>query len=115
MGMYLAALNSELHGEAWDAPPVETFSREDAAVESAWEAVKDDPEYATATAIKTGGTIDGANAATLGAVWKFASAIAVEKYWHRAAFQSTFLGRDVFEWVVAKVKAEVKELTGGKE
>ncbi len=113
--MYLSVLNSELHGLPWTAPPVETYSRVDAAVEAAWDAVKDEPEYAIERSIQSGGLIHGASPATLGPIVKFASVIATEKYWHRAVYRGMSIGNDIFEWVVSRVKAEVKEMTGGKE
>jgi len=114
-GMWARAFSAELNGEEWEAPPVETLSRLDEAVQRLQKAQGDGLVGEVERVVAPGGLLEGAGASGVGAVAKMLGAIAVERLWYGLEDKGAFIGHDLVDWLVTKVKHDVEQETNGSE
>ncbi|GAA5981656.1 hypothetical protein JCM11641_003935 [Rhodosporidiobolus odoratus] len=106
-GILVQAINAELRGQDWAMPPPHEANILSAAVQKLLREPQQTEELPP--------VLPGFYEASFGGVVRFAVSAAYEKWWHKCSVRYLFLPQDTVDKLVNKVKAEVKEATGGKE
>ncbi|GAA5893326.1 hypothetical protein JCM6882_008005 [Rhodosporidiobolus microsporus] len=110
-GMVLRALNEELHGRSdWEVPPLFTENPLGKALE---ELAKDKTVEVEPEDLPP--ALSGWGSPSLGGVVRLLSSMVAEIFWWRAESRWLFLRQAVVDHLAEKVKADVKQETGGKE
>lgn len=109
MQILLGALQAELHGTEWTAPPLDTVNRVVRGVDELIEATEDDPAASLATGQAAGGALS--HMTTITDHWNLAkflfSKLLVERVLYSGEVKSAFLGRDLIADIVREAKEEV--------
>lgn len=108
----LKAIDAELTGREWSPPPVSDTNSLARRIEEIT------AECTTLPFYRTGAERRHLATGTAKSYWDFARLIfslVKEKLWYQASLGEAFIGREIFEKVVAKVKEDVKVETGGSE
>lgn len=109
MGMCVHALDAELHGREWTAPPFQEENILQAEVVGFTKVVNG---AEGAPEIIPSGARDTVAPGWWALKWMLASIYLYEYWWHKNTFSSVFLGEDVLRRIVEPAKQEAYKATG---
>ncbi|GJN93885.1 hypothetical protein Rhopal_006944-T1 [Rhodotorula paludigena] len=116
LGLVVAALDAELHGRSWTAPPLLTHNQLDGLLDEHEAALTNATPAAQGDAWVDRNVLVGWSSATrLVNIAKFLVNYVWEKWYHRDEARYIFVGKDAASRLVQRIKEEARSATGDAE